>query len=125
MTLVLDAGALLALERNERPMWVRLKAAVLDANVPLTHAGVLAQVWRGGARQARLVLALEGIDIVDIDEDSARAIGRLLGAAQMSDVIDAGVVLFCRDGDTIVTSDPADLEALASTAGRHVEIIHP
>jgi hypothetical protein len=29
-----------------------LKAAQLEGDLPLTHAGVLAQVWRGGARQA-------------------------------------------------------------------------
>ena len=49
MTMVFDAGALLALERNDRPMWRRLKAAQLAAAPPLTHGGVIAQVWRGGS----------------------------------------------------------------------------
>ena len=38
MSLVLDAGALIALDRNERPMWIRLKAAQLAGDLPLTHA---------------------------------------------------------------------------------------
>jgi len=44
MSLVLDAAALVALERNERPMWTRLKATYLIGEVPVTHAGVVGQV---------------------------------------------------------------------------------
>ncbi len=62
MSLVLDTGALVALDREERRMWVRLKAAQLDGDLPVTHAGVLGQVWRGGPRQARRSQALTGID---------------------------------------------------------------
>ena len=46
VTLVLDSGAFVALERNERQMWIRLKAAQVSGEVPITHAGVLGQVWR-------------------------------------------------------------------------------
>jgi len=125
VSLVLDSGALVALERNERAMWVRLKAAQIDGDLPLTHAGVLAQVWRGGARQARLSQALGGIDVRAFDEPLGRAAGQLLGAAGLADVIDAGVVLLAVDGDEIVTVDSEDLERLAEESGRHVELIHP
>ena len=125
MSLVLDAGALVALERNERQMWVRLKAAQLDGDLPLAHAGVLGQVWRGGPRQARLSLALGGIDVRALDEPLGRAAGLLLGAAGVADVVDAGVVLLAGDGDEIVTVDRDDLEQLAAASGRHVELIHP
>ena len=125
MSLVLDSGALVALERNERPMWIRLKAALLDGDLPVTHAGVLGQVWRGGARQARLSQALEGIDVRALDEPLGRAAGQLLATARLADVIDAGVVLLANDGDEIVTVDHEDLERLASASGRHVELIHP
>lgn len=125
MSLVLDAGALVALERNERPMWLRLKAAHLDGDLPLTHAAVLAQVWRGGPRQARLARALDGIDVRAFDEPLGRAAGQLLAAAGGADVVDAGVVLLAADGDEIVTVDPDDLEQLAEASGRHVELIHP
>jgi len=30
-------------------MMRRLKSAMLEGSVPVTHAGVVAQVWRGGA----------------------------------------------------------------------------
>jgi hypothetical protein len=114
-----------ALERNERQMWVRLKAAWLDGDLPLTHAGVLGQVWRGGPRQARLSQALEGIDVRALDEPLGRAAGRLLGAVGMADVVDAAVVLLATDGDEIVTVDRSDLEQLAAAFGRHIELIHP
>lgn len=125
MSLVLDSGALVALERNERSMWVRLKAAQLDDELPVTHAGVLGQVWRGGPRQARLSQALAGIDVRALDEPLGRAVGQLLATAGSSDVIDAAVVLLAQDGDDIVTADHDDLGLLASALGRHVELIHP
>ena len=125
MSLVLDSSALVALERNERPMWVRLKAAQLEGDLPLTHAGVLGQVWRGGPRQARVSQALGGIDVRALDEQLGRAAGQLLGSAGLADVIDAGVVVLAADGDEIVTVDREDLERLAEASGRHVELIHP
>lgn len=125
MSLILDTGALLALERNERQMWVRLKAALADREVPQTHAGVVGQAWRGGPRQARLATALKGITIHSIDEPAGRLAGQLLGATQLDDVIDAAVALLAHDGDDIITSDHDDLETLANALGRHVELVHP
>ena len=125
MSLVLDAGALVALERNERPMWTRLKAAHLEGDLPITHAGVIGQVWRGGPRQARLSQALAAIDVRPLDEPLGRTAGRLLGIAGLADVIDAAVVLLAHDGDEIVTVDHDDLEALARASARHVELVHP
>lgn len=106
-------------------MWVRLKAAQLDGELPLTHAEILGQVWRGGPGQARLSQALGGMEIRPFDEPLGRAAGRLLGAAGLVDVIDAGLVLLAADGDEIVTLDHDDLEQLAAASGRHVELIRP
>lgn len=125
MTVVLDSGALIALSRDERPMWRRLKAAQLSGEVPLTHAGVLGQVWRGGARQARLSQALAGVDVRPLDETLGRAAGQLLGGAGLSDVIDAALALLSNDGDHIVTGDLDDFELLVRVTGRHVELVHP
>lgn len=125
MTLVLDSAALVALERNERAMWVRLKTALAAGDLPLTHAGVLGQVWRGGPRQARLSQALEGIDVRSLDEPLGRAAGQLLAATGLADVIDSAVVLLANDGDDIVTVDRDDFERLAAASGRHVELIRP
>ena len=125
MTLVLDSGALIALERNERAMWVRLKAAEIAGEPPVTHGGVLGQAWRGGPRQARLARALQGVDVRPLDRALGRASGELLGATGTSDVIDAAVVLLSADGDEIVTMDRDDFEDLVAAAGRHVELLRP
>ena len=66
---MLDSAALISLDRNERAMWVRLKACGLAGEPPLTHGGVVGQVWRGGPRQARLAQAIAGIDVRPLDED--------------------------------------------------------
>jgi hypothetical protein len=41
----------------------------------------------------------------------------------MDDVIDAALVLLAEDGDSLLTSDPADLALLAAEAGLHVDIV--
>lgn len=125
MTLVLDAAALIALERNERSMWTRLKMLHTAGELPVTHGGVLGQVWRGGPRQARMASAVEGIDVRAIDRDLGRAAGELLGATGLSDVIDAALTLLSTDGDEIVTLDRDDFEILAAATGRHVELVRP
>jgi hypothetical protein len=125
MTLVLDSSALISLDRNERPMWVRLKACELAGEPPLTHGGVVGQVWRAGPRQARLAQAMAGIDVCPLDDELGRAAGVLLGKVGETDVIDAAVVLLAHDGDDIVTSDQADLEPMVVATGRHVELISP
>jgi hypothetical protein len=59
MSLVLDSGALIALEKNDRAMWRLLKAELLAKNVPVSHGGVVGQAWRGGGpRQTLFALAL-------------------------------------------------------------------
>ena len=125
MTMVLDAGALIALDRNERSMWVRLKALELAGELPVTHGGVVGQVWRGGPRQARLATALAGMDVRPVGQALGRAAGELLGVTRMSDVIDAALVLLAVDGDVIVTLDRDDIETLADAVGQHVELIRP
>ena len=124
MSLVLDSGALIALEKNDRAMWRRLKTALLAKRVPVTHGGVVGQAWRGGGpRQALLAQALSGIDVRSLDENLGRASGSLLARNDGVDVIDAALVLLADDGDDIVTSDPEDLESLATQLGRHVELL--
>lgn len=124
MTLVFDSGAFVALERNDRAMWRRFKAALLAGDVPVSHGGVVGQVWRGrGARQALLAKALAGVNVRPLDDALGRKAGELLARARKSDAIDAALVLLANDGDRIVTSDPEDLRALAAASERHLEIV--
>jgi hypothetical protein len=125
MTLVFDTGGLIALERDERASWIRLKSALLRAEVPITNAAIVGQVWRGGPRQARLSQALDGIDVRPLDESLGRAAGELLAATGTADLVDASIVLLAEDGDDIVTSDAGDLRPLAAASGRHVELLRP
>jgi hypothetical protein len=108
---VLDAGALIAIDRADRRM-IRLLELAQDIHVP---AGALAQAWRNPARQVRLVrvVSSDGVMIHALDASGARAAGQLCAATATSDVIDASVVLVARlvDGVT-VTSDLDDLRHL-------------
>ena len=124
MTLVLDSGALISLEKNDRAMWRRLKSSLVTGEAPVSHGGVIAQAWRGGGpRQALLAKALAAIDVRGLDESLGLAAGELLARAGGGDVIDAAVVLLAYDGDDIVTSDIEDLQPLAAQLGRHVELV--
>jgi hypothetical protein len=120
--LLLDAGALIALGRDDRTMWGRLAIADRDRTPIITHGGVIGQVWRH-PRQARLAQALRMLDIRPLDRDLGRLSGRLLAVSGTADVIDAALVALSRDGDRIFTSDPDDIDALAVAAGHEVEIV--
>lgn len=124
MTLLLDSGALIALERNDRAMWLRYQAARLAGDVPVTHGGVVGQAWRGeGPRQALLARALAGVDVRPLDDALGRAAGALMARAGTDDVVDAALVALAGDDDRIVTSDVDDLATLCAATGAHVELI--
>jgi hypothetical protein len=124
MSLVLDAGALVAIERGNRDLVALLKRELLAGRAPLTHGGVLGQVWRGGSgRQARLAALLPALHTAALDASLGRRAGLLLGRARTTDVVDAALVLLAADGDAIVTSDPDDIARLAVSAGLDVDIL--
>lgn len=110
---VLDAGAFVAVERRSQRV-VHLMRLIHERRTPLvTSAGVVAQVWRGTARQAPVAFLLQHTVVVDLTRAVARVIGRMLGATAQSDPIDAHVVLLARErGWPVLTSDPDDLRAL-------------
>jgi hypothetical protein len=124
VSLVLDAGALVAVERADRDTVALIKRELAERRVPRTHGGVVGQVWRSSTgRQARLARLLPALEVVALDLGLGRRAGVLLGRARTADVIDAAVVLLASDGDIILTSDPADLEPLAVAAATHVDIV--
>jgi hypothetical protein len=126
MKLVFDSGALIALERNDRAMWRRFKAAQTSGILMVTHGGVVGQAWRGkGPRQALLAKALAGTDVLPLDDDLGRAAGELMAKGRSRDVVDAALVLLAQDGDRIFTSDVEDLEPLATTRDLDVELVKP
>ena len=79
--LVLDTGALIALDRNDRTVWAMLRNAADDSAQVSVPAGVIAQAWRDGSRQALLSRALTHCDEVPLEGSLARATGLLCGRA--------------------------------------------
>lgn len=112
---VLDAGALVAFERNDRRVRRLVELAAANGRHLHVPTGVIGQVWRDGARQARLTrLVRSGVlDVRALDLDEARAAGVACGLGGTADVIDASVTILARrHGGVVVTSDPADLHRL-------------
>lgn len=116
--LTLDAGALIAFDRNERSLVALLARAVEHGYSFAVPAGALAQSWRNGRRQARLARFLGSSEVLveGLDDQRAREAGQLCGVTKTRDVIDASVVLCARRrGYRLVTSDPDDMRALDPT----------
>lgn len=113
--LTLDTGALLALERGDDRVRALLRRSV-DNDIGLTvPAGIVAQSWRGGPRQARVARLLGDpiVHVPPLDDVTARAVGLLCGRTGHPDVVDVHVALHAMDEDqAVVTSDPDDLRAI-------------
>ncbi|MDH3680203.1 MAG: twitching motility protein PilT [Acidimicrobiia bacterium] len=125
--LVLDAGALIALDRNDRAVWAMLRVASDSGSVVQVPAGAIGQAWRDGRRQALLSRALQHCDEVPLDGAGARAAGLLCGRTGSSDVIDSSVAVAAaalarREDVVILTSDPDDLDMLTSALAVSVRL---
>jgi len=110
--LTLDTGALIALEAGSRRMALRVKQAVAAGAELAIPAGVVAQAWRGGARQARIakLLQLKVTSVVPLDAKLALRVGATCASTGSTDVVDVSVALCARDrGHWVVTTDPADI----------------
>jgi hypothetical protein len=119
---VLDAGALIAFERNDRRVRTLIELALASGAVLHTPAGVVGQVWRDGRRQARLARLLGSglVTVHSLDFAEAQGAGVICGATSTSDVIDASVVILARRyGARIVTSDPSDIRAIDP----HIDVV--
>jgi hypothetical protein len=118
--LTLDAGALIAFERNDRRVVALISRSLTHDQSVVIPAGVVGQVWRDGRRQVRLarLLAAAEIEVEVLDDKRARDCGQLCGVRGTTDVVDASVVLCARSrGLRIVTSDPDDIRRLDPRAG--------
>jgi predicted nucleic acid-binding protein len=111
--LILDAGFLISVDRGEHTAREFLTAALAhDTPLTTTHP-VVAQVWRDGARQARLARFLQSVVVVAFDDGTE--VGNLLARAGTSDVVDAHlVVVAVQRSEPILTGDIRDLESLTS-----------
>lgn len=117
MAVVLDAGALVAVERRSVEVGQLIKDSKRRRVPVVTSAAVVGQVWRDGARQVNLARTMPGMVVKALEEVSGRRIGELLAANRTADVVDAHVALLVRDGDLVLTSDPDDIRRLLDTRG--------
>jgi len=113
--LTLDAGALIAFDRNDRRTVALISRTIAHGQSLAVPAGVVGQAWRDGRRQVRLtrLLGAAEVEVVSLDDQAARDAGQLCGVRRTNDVIDASVVLCARARrHRIMTSDPDDLRRL-------------
>jgi hypothetical protein len=118
----LDAGGLIALDRNERRVIVLLARAHELGQRVTVPASALAQAIRRPRAQARLsrLIRQPTTAVVALDGPDATQVGVLLAATGTRDIVDAHVVICARRSrQPIVTSDPDDLRRL----DRHAELI--
>ncbi len=114
-TVVFDAGALIALQRRNKRMLALMAELVAGRQVGHVAAGVVAQVWRGDARQHNVarVLKTRAVRVHALNDAVAFDLGRLLAVTGASDVIDAHVAsLGQATGGVVLTSDPDDIRAI-------------
>lgn len=80
MNLVLDAGALIAADRDDRRTAGLIELCRRAGGGLRTCAPVVTQAWRDGARQARLSRLLDATDVRPVALGEARQAGELLAA---------------------------------------------
>jgi hypothetical protein len=124
MAYVLDAGALIAADRRDARVTALLALAKSEQQPIRVPAGVVAQAWRGGSRQAALSRLLETVEEIALDEDRSRKVGEILGASNTSDIADASVIQLTRPGDVVLTSDDDDIEHISHATKARIRIIH-
>jgi hypothetical protein len=122
--LVLDCGALIAVDRGDKAMMLRLESARRAGLELRSNAMVVAQAWRDArGRQVDLARVLSSVDVRAVLPADGRRAGELLGMAGLADAVDASVALLAGPGDRILTGDPADIRKLCSAAGNAAAVI--
>jgi hypothetical protein len=112
-----DSGALVAADHNDRRMWALHAGLLAEEVVPTVPAQVLAEAWRGGARQASLARFLNLCVIEELSAETAKAVGVLAGKSDHDDIVDVAVVEGAiRRQDAVVTSNHSHIRKIADAA---------
>ncbi len=123
MSVIYDAGALVAADCSNREVWADHRARLELGLVPVTTALVVAQVSRS-PRQVQLRRFLRGRHMEPFSSDTAHDVGALAGASRSSDVVDAHLVLVAASlAAAIVSSDEEDLSQLVAHPPSTIPII--
>ncbi|MGH9155270.1 MAG: twitching motility protein PilT [Acidimicrobiales bacterium] len=123
MSVVYDAGVLVAAERGDRKVWADHRARLEFGLAPMVTAPVVAQVSRS-IRQVQLRRLLRGCELIAFPAGAAHEVGALVGASGTSDVVDAHVVMVAAAAKAaVLTSDVGDLSRLAGLLPERVAVI--
>lgn len=122
--MVLDAEGLVRFATGDPRTLERIKAAWRRDGHVVTAASALAEVLRGGPRDAKLHRVLSRVTVVPVDKGLGRSAGELLGQAGLSghrytiDALLAAVALGQPRPVVLLTSDPDDMRRLTEEPGR-------
>lgn len=95
-------------------MWALHAGFLAEKVSPTVPAPVLAQAWRGGARQTNLSRFLALCEIEEMSVDQARAVGVLAGKSSHDDIVDVAVVEGAiRRHDAIVSFNHTHMHKIA------------
>ena len=119
-----DAGALIAIDKDDRRMWARYQVALDDGRDLRVPAVVVGQAWRNARRQVRLGQFLAACHVDQVGLETSKAAGILCGRTGTSDVVDVTVVVMAAaTGAVIWTSDPEDIKALVDASGPRPAVV--
>jgi len=131
-TLVLDAEGLVKLASGDAQARNLFETVRRRRGRIVTAASTLAEILRGGPRDARVHRVLGRITVIPIDKQQGRAAGELLGRTGLSghrcalDALLAVVALEQARPVVLLTSDPRDLGRLTeeprTRKGERVEV---
>jgi predicted nucleic acid-binding protein len=123
-TLILDAEGLVKLARGDRDVTSFARDAHDKKGIVVTAASTLAEVLRGGPKDAPLHRVLGRIEIIPISREHGRFAGELLGRTGMSasqcamDALLAAVALSQPRPAVLLSSDPDGLAKLTDEPAR-------
>ncbi len=126
---VLDAGALISIDRGNRDLLSTLLAAFESGNEVQVPAGAIGQVWQDPNRHVLLSRVLKRCEEIPLDGLIARSSGYLCGQAGTSDVINASVAVAVAESRSrhnrviLLTSDVRDMGNLLSALHTNAEIV--
>ena len=123
MTVVLDAGALIAYERGHVAVGAALRYAERRAVAVVSSAAAVAQVLRSPARQVSLSRLLDGVDVRPLTVDDAPVVGQLLARTGASDAVDGHIAVLVADGGSVLTSDPDDVRRLLDARSCRASVV--
>ena len=109
---MLDTGALIALERGQSTIRKVHRLAIEHGFQLVATTPVIAEWWRAGRREKERLKILRSLLLEPPDGHVARLAGAAIGAVEAG-VVDAIVMAAASiRGDTVYTSDIADLQRL-------------